>query len=192
MFSFISPTQSSESSRLYRITPADTRWLFSSGWASQWYRSSFTAPIRFDGSDEHTLFPTAEHWMMLQKALLFSDFTIAREIIAVSGTSRADMTYIKALGRKVANFTDEEWIAERKRLVLEGNLLKFRQNPELREKLIATGEKKLAEASPRDRIWGIGFGEKNAMARKDEWGLNLLGEILEETREILKQDGQEI
>jgi len=31
------------------------------------------------------------------------------------------------------------------------------------------------EAAPRDRIWGIGFGARNAPANRHRWGLNLLG-----------------
>ena len=29
-----------------------------------------------------------------------------------------------------------------------------------------------------DRIWGIGFSKENAMANKNNWGLNLLGKTL--------------
>ncbi|KAH9477865.1 N-glycosidase [Psilocybe cubensis] len=92
------------------------------------------------------------------------------------------MRYVKGLGRKVQGFDEETWVAAREKIVLEGNLLKFQQNPEIKEKLMATGSKHIVEASPRDRIWGIGFGEKNAMGQKERWGLNLLGKALEKTR----------
>ena len=172
-----------------------------SGWGSQWYTSPFKATVNFgpvdndaDSSElqpEKITFPTAERWMMLQKALLFNDIAVAYEIMAVSGTTQSKMAQIKALGRKVQNFNDATWAANRERIVLEGNLLKFRQNEELREKLLATGDKTIVEASPRDRIWGIGFGERNALNQKERWGLNLLGKALEETRRILHAEGEE-
>jgi len=128
------------------------------------------------GKEEEVTFPSAEHWMMVQKALLFKDVEIAREMLLVS------MAQVKALGRKVKNFDEEEWVKSRLRIVVEGNLHKFGQNEELKVKLLATGDKKLVEASPWDKIWGIGFGEKNALKNRERWGLNLLGIALEETR----------
>lgn len=134
------------------------------------------------GEEEEVTFPSAEHWMMLQKALLFKDVEMAREILAAPGEN---MALVKSLGRKVKNFDEDEWVRERERIVLEGNLHKFRQNEELRAKLLATGNKRIVEASPRDRIWGIGFGEKNGLKNRQRWGLNLLGSALEQTRAML-------
>lgn len=120
---------------------------------------------------------------MFQKALLFDDIPIARQVLLTSG-----LAAVKSLGRKVSNFDDDIWNRERVRIVLEGNLHKFKQNPELKEILLGTREKVLVEASPRDRIWGIGYGEKNAMNKKDQWGLNLLGQALMETRRQLRAE----
>lgn len=125
---------------------------------------------------------------MLQKALLFSDPEMARDILKVTSTEKQAMASVKALGRKVKNFDDVVWKKHREQIVLEGTLLKFRQNEELKEKLLGTGEKTIAEASPRDRIWGIGFGEKNALARYDKWGANLLGKALVEARKRLREE----
>lgn len=126
--------------------------------------------------------------MMLQKALLFKDGAMARKILTVTGVGSADMAEVKALGRKVSGFNEEKWVEARERIVLEGNLLKFRQNADLKEKLIATGDKKIVESSPRDRIWGVGFGEKNALNERSRWGLNLLGKALEETRAVVRRE----
>jgi ribA/ribD-fused uncharacterized protein len=152
------------------------------GWGSQWFKSNFTVKMRFEegGDEEDVTFPSAEHWMMVQKALLFKDPEMARGMLEVE-----DMASVKALGRKVKNFEEDEWVSARQRIVLEGNLHKFRQNEELKSKLLATGIKKIVEASPRDRIWGIGFGEKNALKNRGRWGLNLLGLALEQTRKML-------
>lgn len=129
--------------------------------------------------------------MMVQKALLFSDEEVVKEILEVEGVSSGDMATVKALGRKVSNFDNEIWEANRERIVLEGSLHKFRQNPELRQSLLETGGKKLVEASPRDRIWGVGFGEKNALKQKQRWGLNLLGKALEDARNILRNEASD-
>ena len=68
----------------------------------------------------------------------------------------------------------------------EGNVLKFQQNPELKQKLLDTGDKEFVEASPKDKIWGIGLGEKRAREtaehRRTRWGLNLLGKVLGQVR----------
>lgn len=125
---------------------------------------------------------------MVQKALLFSDFAMARTMLEITGSTAKDMTEVKALGRKVASFDEDTWVANRDRIVLEGSLHKFRQNEELKELLLATGDKTIIEASPRDRIWGIGFGEKNALNMRERWGLNLLGKALEKTRSVLKEE----
>jgi ribA/ribD-fused uncharacterized protein len=139
--------------------------------------------MRFEegGDEEEVTFPSAEHWMMVQKALLFEDAEKAREILEVPD----DMAAVKALGREVKNFDDEKWVSAREKIVLEGNIHKFSQNKELKAKLLATGTKRIVEASPRDRIWGIGFGAKNALKNRGRWGLNLLGLALEETRSRL-------
>ncbi|KJA26909.1 hypothetical protein HYPSUDRAFT_63676 [Hypholoma sublateritium FD-334 SS-4] len=165
------------------------------GWGSQWYRSPFKATVTIkSGSDEdgatpeEVTFPTAEHWMMFQKAVLFNDTDIAREILETPGTTSTDMAYIKSLGRKVKAFDNVVWEANRERIVLEGNLLKFRQIEALKAKLLATGDKVIVEASPRDRIWGVGFGEKNALNQRDRWGLNLLGKALQETRRTIREE----
>ena len=159
--------------------------MFQSGWGSQWFKSSFKVKIKFEegGEEEEVTFPSAEHWMMVKKALLFKDAEKAREILKVPD----DMGEVKALGREVKNFDDAIWVSKREEIVLEGNVHKFSQNEKLKAKLLATGTKRIVEASPRDRIWGIGYGEKNALKNRGRWGLNLLGLALEETRRTLER-----
>jgi ribA/ribD-fused uncharacterized protein len=71
--------------------------------------------------------------------------------------------------------------------VVEGSVAKFGQNPQLGRFLLGTGDRVLVEASPLDRIWGIGLAANDARAADPEqWlGLNLLGEALMEARAIL-------
>ena len=64
---------------------------------------------------------------------------------------------------------------------------KFSQNKELWEFLKNTKDRILVEASPRDRIWGIGMGKANPDAENPmKWkGKNLLGFAITEVRDIL-------
>lgn len=94
----------------------------------------------------------------------------------------------RTLGREVPGLDEKKWKGKRYKVAREGNLLKFRQNTELREKLLATGERELVEASARDRDWGIGFIFMEAEAHRGEWGDNLLGKALMEVRDILRME----
>ena len=141
---------------------------------SQWYRCTFTA-------GGHT-FGCAEQYMMHGKALLFGDAEIAAEILAADHPRQH-----KALGRKVRRFDDAVWKREREAIVLAGNRAKFTQDPALFEQLLATRGTTLVEASPYDRIWGIGLRATDPRAQDPEqWrGQNLLGRILTALRDEL-------
>ena len=142
---------------------------------SQWWPAMFVVDGR--------TYPTAEHYMMAQKAELFGDQDTLAAILASSSPSQA-----KNLGRRVRDFDDERWIAHRFDIALRANLAKFGQNPELEDWLISTGDAILVEASPVDKIWGIGLAADDARAREPKnWqGLNLLGFVLMKTRHALK------
>lgn len=58
----------------------------------------------------------------------------------------------------------------------------------LKRWLLATEERELVEASPMDRIWGVGFAEKNAGANRHRWGQNLLGKALMVVRTRLREE----
>jgi ribA/ribD-fused uncharacterized protein len=126
--------------------------------------------------------------MMYHKAILFNDQDVADQILTSNNPAA-----VKQLGRRVHGFDEEQWKTHSSDIVRRGNLLKFTQNPELKALLLATGDKILVEASPSDKIWGIGKTEANAMANKDEWGLNLLGDALTKVRQQLRaiDEGQE-
>jgi ribA/ribD-fused uncharacterized protein len=121
--------------------------------------------------------------MMYHKALLFDDAPIGNEILSAKHPAQ-----VKKLGRAVRDFTDEKWNEHRYDIVVRANILKFSQNEHLKSQLLATGDKILVEASPRDRIWGIGRGAKKAMEFRDSWGLNLLGKALMDVRKKLRED----
>jgi len=146
------------------------------GCLSQWWAAPFTA----DGLE----FATAEHYMMWRKATLFDDSAMAERILAAPHPHAA-----KTWGGRVARFDQQIWNEHRLPVVVAGNLAKFGQNAPLRTFLLGTGERVLVEASPIDRIWGIGLSRDDpAAADPYRWqGLNLLGFALMRVRERLRQ-----
>jgi ribA/ribD-fused uncharacterized protein len=134
---------------------------------SQWWPASFTV----DG----VTYPTAEHWMMCAKARFCNDEEKVQEILADRDPARA-----KWLGRHIANWDEVAWVGVRLDVVTQGSFHKFDQNPALGDYLISTGTKTLVEASPHDRIWGVGMkGDDPRITDPKQWnGLNLLGMAL--------------
>jgi ribA/ribD-fused uncharacterized protein len=146
-----------------------------SGCLSQWWPAGFTV----DG----VRFRTAEHYMMWRKAMLFGDRAMAERVLAAGRPRDAKM-----LGRGVAGFDDRKWAAERFEIVASGSRAKFGQHPELRDWLVGTGDRVLVEASPTDRVWGIGLAASDERAADPaRWrGLNLLGFALMRARDQLR------
>jgi ribA/ribD-fused uncharacterized protein len=120
--------------------------------------------------------------MMAEKACLFGDLETHAKIISAPGPEAA-----KKLGRKVKDFDQAQWTANRFEIVVRGNAAKFGQNAALGRFLLDTHSNVLVEASPRDRIWGIGLGENHPDASNPTpWrGLNLLGFALMRVRDQL-------
>jgi len=145
---------------------------------SQWHPSEFLV--------EGARFLCAEQYMMHGKARLFGDAEVAAEILAARTPKQH-----KALGRKVRGFDGSRWEQERERIVYEGNHAKFTQNPALLTVLLATVGTELVEASPLDRIWGVGLGAEDPRIQDPStWrGLNLLGKVLTRLREDLLARG---
>ncbi|MTI30960.1 NADAR family protein [Xanthovirga aplysinae] len=146
---------------------------------SQWWESDFI--------HNGLVFSTAEKWMMFKKAELFKDEVILKKIITVN-----DPKEIKSLGRQIKNFDQEVWNEHKYGIVLEGNFLKFNQNDTLKDFLLNTDDAVIVEASPYDKVWGIGMkvGE-NGIENPVNWkGENLLGFALMEVRDIIIQKSQ--
>lgn len=143
---------------------------------SQWYQADFRV--------NHLTYCCMEQYMMAEKARIFGDEEIAKQIMDETMQDR-----IKGLGRKVKNFDENTWNEVKYHIVLTGNYYKFSQNEQLRQVLLSTGESILVEASPLDTIWGIGMDANNEDAcHPEKWnGSNLLGFALTEVREEIKR-----
>ena len=141
---------------------------------SQWHR----APFVVGG----VTFTCAEQYMMHAKALLFGDREAADKILAAEAPREQ-----QAVGRTVRGFDEAVWVLFREGIVFAGNYARFSQNPDQRELLFATRGTTLVEASPHDRVWGIGLAadDPRALDRAQWLGLNLLGESLTRVREAL-------
>ena len=138
---------------------------------SQWYPRAFVV------DDVH--YATAEHFLMAEKARLFGDDVALEKILATFSPADA-----KKLGQEVKSFEESTWNDARYDAVVRGNLAKFAAHPDLEAFLLSTGERVLVEASPHDKVWGIGMGAQHPDARTpSKWrGTNLLGFALMETR----------
>ena len=92
--------------------------------------------------------------------------------------SSPDPSTYKRIGRSVRNFDSTVWDREKQNAVLSGNYAKFTQNPAMKHHLLSTGNKRLAEASPLDPVWGIGLRADDPRAKDPrQWmGKKLLGE----------------
>ena len=141
---------------------------------SQWYPCQFEV----DG----IIYSCAEQYMMAEKARLFGDKEILEKILESS-----EQKTIKDLGRQVHGFDAQKWDQEKRSIVIRGNMAKFSQNWKLKNYLLWTGEKILVEASPYDKIWGIGMKATDRGADDPiRWnGENLLGFCLMAVRDKL-------
>lgn len=152
-------------------------------------------------------FVSNEQFMMYSKARNFSDYDSGKKILSINESSVAKkllsgeisrldivndrelssqwnalMMEVKKYGRGVKNYDDDIWSAKREKIVLFGVRLKFTQNSDLMQELQNTGNSKMVEASPYDKVWGIGLSEQDAKKIPVEnWpGMNLLGKVFDQ------------
>jgi ribA/ribD-fused uncharacterized protein len=152
----------------------ETFTFFWNGPFSQWYPSPFKIGDFY--------FNCAEQYMMAEKAKLFADDDAWRAIMKAR-----DPKTQKALGRKVKRFNETLWNLHARTIVTIGSTAKYTQNQDLLKLLLDTAPTTLVEASPYDRIWGIGLDEHDTRAySRETWlGTNWLGEILTNVRNTL-------
>ena len=120
--------------------------------------------------------------MMAEKARLFGDSETRALILGARNPGAA-----KALGRTVRGFSEDAWREHRFSIVVQANKAKFSQNAALGAFLVHTNDRVLVEASPVDRVWGIGLSRDDERSSNPNlWkGLNLLGFALMQVRESL-------
>jgi ribA/ribD-fused uncharacterized protein len=151
------------------------------------YASPFSLPIHNHkpiGYQAIFNYFCVEQRFMHMKAIMFDDYKSDDHIMECY-----DPGIIKMIGRKVKNYDDDVWAAKRFDIMEEAVYAKFSQNPELREKII--NEKGIfVEASPLDKIWGIGLDKYDPRCHiPEKWkGLNLLGKVLDNVRERLTKE----
>lgn len=154
--------------------------FFWNGPFSNWHPAKFDMIIE----EQHIKFSSSEQAMMYLKALTFND---PESMALIMETNSAGNQ--KALGKLVKNFDVAHWSSVCEQLSDTFLYEKFYQNEKLKNILLETGNKILAESSPTDHIWGIGMGvsEYPEILDKNNWkGKNLLGESLMRVREELK------
>ena len=143
------------------------------------YLSNFY-PVEFkmDGKT----FTSSEQAFMFKKAIYFKDNHNASLILKARTPKEA-----KALGRKVRNFNQDEWSRVSSDIMEEVLICKFSQNNDIKKKLVDTGDSELVEASPYDRIWGVGVRITDALDKRMWKGQNKLGKALTNVRELIKE-----
>jgi hypothetical protein len=157
------------------VRETDTHIFFWKNYLSQWHMRDFRrAGITYC---------CCEQYMMAEKARLFGDAEALKKIM----DSDSPATH-KRTGRQVKNYDDEKWCDVSRYTVFIANMAKFLQNEDLKEKLLATGNKIIVEASPYDALWGIGLGpwDDKVLDKKNWKGKNWLGEELRLVREQIR------
>jgi hypothetical protein len=141
--------------------------FFYNGPFSNWFPCEFTV--------EGIKYNCGEQYMMHQKALFFKDDEVAVMIMQTARPAKQ-----KELGRSVKNYNEDAWDKIRYELVKKGLREKFNQNKNLKSFLLSHKQFVIVEASPFDRVWGIGYDDRNALRNINYWGKNLLGKIITE------------
>ncbi len=174
-------------------TPAiitDTHVFFYSGGSiySNWHET----PDQFsDPLNGGLTFISSEVAFIWWKAVFFQDHRVATLLEQKGMDSRT----AKQLGRTIKGYDDKAWECVRPGFMAYPLLLKFQQNPDMGAELKATEDRILIEASPTDKIWGVGLDIEAAVKHAEnsvflgaalKWpGRNLLGEALMTVRGLL-------
>jgi len=150
-------------------------------WGSE-FSNWFDCQFKYKG----ITFFNSEQAFMWEKALYFHDMVSAENIV-----KEPDPAICKRIGRKIKNFEAVSWMKKSPEIMTEVNYAKYSQNPRLALLLVDTHPKIIVEASPEDKIWGVGlhWSDNRILDEKNWKGLNLLGKSLMEVRDRLRNEG---
>jgi hypothetical protein len=131
------------------------------------FSNFFPVKLSLDGS----VWPTVEHYFQAMKFPANPEY---QESIRIATTAAV----AKRLGKTREFPLRSDWNTYRDTVMYAALKEKFSErHPELRDKLLATGDAILKEASPMDNYWGIGRSKK---------GQNKLGQLLMKIRSELR------
>ena len=127
--------------------------------------------IKYDGK----VFPTAEHVFMYIKAKTFNDKSAMLLIEQTDSPKEA-----KLLGRKIKGYKEDVWEAYRMNAMYDALVSRVKCDEKFRNFLIEHSNSIFVEASPYDKIWGVGLAEEDPRILDDSnWvGRNLLGQTM--------------
>jgi len=124
--------------------------------------------VKLDGD----FWPTVEHFFQAAK-FTTTDPDHARAILRAPRAKEA-----ARMGRDRGHRLRPDWESVKDGVMKRAVKCKFETHPDLREKLLATGDEELVEASPVDYYWGAG---------EDGSGKNRLGHILMAVRAEIRE-----
>lgn len=167
----------------------NTHVFFYTNWLSNFADTNFV----WEAFGESHQFFCSEQAFMWAKAMYFNDKKSATEILTSKSEGNTPM-WCKQCGRWVENYDDKKWSLVRFDMMYQVNLSKYTQDEKLQKKLLDPqfDGKTFVEASPTDRIWGIGLGIEQDQAfidNEDNWnGQNLLGKVITAVRKTIIHD----
>lgn len=125
-----------------------------------------------------------EQFFMASKASEFGDAESVMNIM-----KECDPVKMKGIGRKIQGYDDQHWMKVCEERLMVGLLEKFRQNSNLKNFILATGDDELVEAST-NTTWGIGITLRSKdLFSKGRWaGKNIMGKLLMKARDLLMMD----
>ena len=142
---------------------------------SNHHRCSFTV--------DNVKYNSSEQFIMQQKSLLAGDDDTAQKIMREVSPVKQ-----KQLGKTIKHFDRKLWEKEAKSRVKAGIRAKVVQNAYIKDLLISTGKRRIAEANPFDRLFAIGYSledEQSWDIKNWDRGQNIMGALLEEIRDEL-------
>ena len=114
--------------------------------------------------------PTSEHYFQAQQ---FAGTPHAEEVRQAKTPKDA-----ANIGRERKRPLRKDWEEIKDDVMRRAVIRKFETHPDIRVILLATGEEEIVENAPGDYYWGCGA---------DGSGKNMLGQILMEVRQILRE-----